>query len=57
MWNLIESITDTANIGIIPNPSFSESNAFPITEPNALYGWSAFIACPFVDEVVNKSPL
>src|ERR1700730_1765340 len=44
-------------IGISPFPSLIERNALPITAPNALSGSSAFIACPSVREVVNKSPI
>src|SRR5262249_21686876 len=39
-----------------PLPSLSSVIAFPITVPGALAESVAFIACPGVDEVVNRSP-
>lgn len=43
-------------IGMRSFPSFNERSAFPITEPKALIGSEAFIACPTVGDVVSKSP-
>ena len=43
-------------IGIMPWPSFKGRRAFPMTDPNALSGSAAFIACPGVGDVVSKSP-
>jgi len=39
-----------------PKPSCKGRKAFPITEPNAFNGSSAFIAWPGVVDVVSRSP-
>src|SRR5215510_11512546 len=52
--HLYNRLTST---GIILVPLLSGCIALPITAPKAFRGSFAFMACPLVEDVVNKSPI
>jgi|SRR6516162_4196484 len=52
----LKSYWSAINIGIRPLPLSRVLSAFPIIDPKAFAGSIAFIACPGVGDVVNRSP-